>query len=36
MQLKEFIFPKGLETALEGKQLSSSNAQKILLARSIV
>jgi ABC-type bacteriocin/lantibiotic exporter with double-glycine peptidase domain len=40
MQLKEFIkgLPKGLETALfpEGKQLSSSNAQKILLARSIV
>jgi ABC-type bacteriocin/lantibiotic exporter with double-glycine peptidase domain len=40
MQLKEFIkgLSEGLETALfpEGKQLSSSTAQKILLARSIV
>ncbi|MBC5840008.1 ABC transporter ATP-binding protein [Flavobacterium sp. F-380] len=40
MQLKNFVksLPNGLETALfpEGKQLSSSNAQKILLARSII
>ena len=40
VQLSEFIksLPKGLMTPLfpEGKQLSSSNAQKILLARSIV
>jgi ABC-type bacteriocin/lantibiotic exporter with double-glycine peptidase domain len=40
MQLKEFIksLPQGLDTALfpEGKQLSSSNAQKLLLARSII
>lgn len=40
MQLKDFIksLPNGLETPLfpEGKQLSSSNAQKILLARSII
>ena len=30
--------PKGLETRIfpEGKQLSSSNAQKVLLARSII
>jgi ABC-type bacteriocin/lantibiotic exporter with double-glycine peptidase domain len=40
VQLTEFIktLPKGLETKIfpEGKQLSSSNAQKILLARSII
>jgi ABC-type bacteriocin/lantibiotic exporter with double-glycine peptidase domain len=40
VQLKDFVksLPNGLETALfpEGKQLSSSNAQKILLARSII
>jgi ABC-type bacteriocin/lantibiotic exporter with double-glycine peptidase domain len=40
MQLKEFVksLPDGLDTAIfpEGKQLSSSNAQKILLARSII
>ena len=40
IQLKEFVksLPNGLETAIfpEGKQLSSSNAQKILLARSII
>lgn len=40
VQLTAFIktLPKGLETKIfpEGKQLSSSNAQKILLARSIV
>jgi ABC-type bacteriocin/lantibiotic exporter with double-glycine peptidase domain len=40
LQLKDFVksLPNGLETALfpEGKQLSSSNAQKILLARSII
>ena len=40
VQLTDYIktLPKGLETKifLEGKELSSSNAQKILLARSIV
>jgi ABC-type bacteriocin/lantibiotic exporter with double-glycine peptidase domain len=40
VQLTSFIksLPRGLETAIfpEGKQLSSSDAQKILLARSIV
>ena len=40
VQLKDFIksLPNGLDTPLfpEGKQLSSSNAQKILLARSII
>ncbi|MDX6183850.1 ATP-binding cassette domain-containing protein [Flavobacterium sp. Fl-77] len=40
VQLSSFIKlqPKGLETYIypEGKQLSSSNAQKILLARSII
>ncbi len=40
VQLTEFIktLPKGLETRVfpEGKELSSSNAQKILLARSII
>jgi ABC-type bacteriocin/lantibiotic exporter with double-glycine peptidase domain len=40
VQLTSFIksLPKGLETPIfpEGKQLSSSDAQKILLARSIV
>lgn len=40
VQLTSFIksLPKGLETPLlpESKQLSSSNAQKILLARSII
>ncbi|GIZ08977.1 peptidase domain-containing ABC transporter [Flavobacterium sp. UMI-01] len=40
VQLKDFIksLPQGLFTPIfpEGKQLSSSNAQKILLARSIV
>ncbi len=40
VQLSSFIkaLPKGLETAIfpEGKQLSSSNAQKVLLARSII
>lgn len=40
VQLKDFVksLPNGLETALfpEGQQLSSSNAQKILLARSII
>lgn len=40
VKLGSFIksLPKGLETKIfpEGKQLSSSNAQKILLARSIV
>nr|WP_315219365.1 ATP-binding cassette domain-containing protein [uncultured Flavobacterium sp.] len=40
VQLSSFIKlqPKGLETHIypEGKQLSSSNAQKILLARSII
>ncbi|MFN7099564.1 MAG: peptidase domain-containing ABC transporter [Flavobacterium sp.] len=40
VQLSGFIkaLPKGLDTAIfpEGKQLSSSNAQKVLLARSII
>jgi ABC-type bacteriocin/lantibiotic exporter with double-glycine peptidase domain len=40
VQLTSFIktLPKGLDTLLfpEGRQLSSSNAQKILLARSII
>ena len=40
VQLTEFIksLPEGLSTRLfpEGKQLSSSNAQKIILARSII
>ncbi|MCG9791415.1 peptidase domain-containing ABC transporter [Flavobacterium algicola] len=40
MKLEHFIksLPQGLETPIfpEGKQLSSSNAQKILLARSII
>lgn len=40
LQLTSFIktLPKGLDTKIfpEGKQLSSSNAQKILLARSII
>lgn len=40
VQLSTFIksLPKGLETKVypEGKQLSSSNAQKVLLARSII
>ncbi|MGZ9676738.1 peptidase domain-containing ABC transporter [Flavobacterium sp. GNP001] len=40
VQLSGFIkaLPKGLETPIfpEGKQLSSSNAQKLLLARSII
>jgi ABC-type multidrug transport system fused ATPase/permease subunit len=39
MQLKEFIksLPQGLDSFFpEGKQLSSSNAQKLLLARSII
>jgi ABC-type bacteriocin/lantibiotic exporter with double-glycine peptidase domain len=40
MQLKDFVksLPKGLATPIfpEGKQLSSSNAQKILMARSII
>jgi ABC-type bacteriocin/lantibiotic exporter with double-glycine peptidase domain len=40
VQLTAFIktLPKGLDTKIfpEGKQLSSSNAQKILLARSII
>lgn len=40
VQLSSFIksLPKGLETRIfpEGKQLSSSNAQKMLLARSII
>ncbi|CAH0336904.1 Vitamin B12 import ATP-binding protein BtuD [Flavobacterium sp. CECT 9288] len=40
VQLTSFIksLPNGLDTAIfpEGKQLSSSNAQKVLLARSIV
>lgn len=40
VQLSGFIksLPKGLETRIfpEGKQLSSSNAQKMLLARSII
>lgn len=40
VQLSPFIksFPKGLETQIfpEGKQLSSSNSQKVLLARSIL
>lgn len=40
VQLSSFIklLPKGLDTHIhpEGKQLSSSNAQKILLARSII
>jgi len=40
VQLSPFIksLPKGLDTRIfpEGKQLSSSNAQKLLLARSIV
>lgn len=40
VQLTSFIktLPKGLDTKIfpEGKQLSSSNAQKILLARSII
>ncbi|SHL83539.1 peptidase domain-containing ABC transporter [Flavobacterium xinjiangense] len=40
VQLSSFIksLPKGLDSKLfpEGKQLSSSNAQKILLARSII
>jgi ABC-type bacteriocin/lantibiotic exporter with double-glycine peptidase domain len=40
IHLKDFVksLPNGLETAIfpEGKQLSSSNAQKILLARSII
>ncbi|RTZ09521.1 ATP-binding cassette domain-containing protein [Flavobacterium sp. GSP27] len=40
VQLTSFIklFPKGLDTRIypEGRQLSSSNAQKVLLARSII
>lgn len=40
VQLSSFIksLPKGLDTRIfpEGKQLSSSNAQKLLLARSII
>jgi ABC-type bacteriocin/lantibiotic exporter with double-glycine peptidase domain len=39
MQLKEFIksLPQGRHSSFpEGKQLSSSNAQKLLLARSII
>ncbi len=40
VQLTSYIksLPKGLETRIfpEGKQLSSSNAQKVLLARSII
>ena len=40
VQLSSFVklLPKGLDTHIypEGKQLSSSNAQKILLARSII
>lgn len=40
VQLSSFIksLPKGLDTRIfpEGKQLSSSNAQKVLLARSII
>lgn len=40
VQLSSYIksLPKGLETPIypEGKQLSSSNAQKLLLARSII
>jgi len=40
VKLGDFVksLPKGLETKIfpEGKQLSSSNAQKILLARSII
>lgn len=40
VQLSSYIksLPKGLETRIfpEGKQLSSSNAQKLLLARSII
>ena len=40
MQLTSYIktLPKGLDTRIfpEGKQLSSSNAQKLLLARSII
>lgn len=40
VQLSSFIksLPKGLETRVfpEGRQLSSSNAQKVLLARSII
>lgn len=40
VQLSSFIksLPKGLETRIfpEGRQLSSSNAQKLLLARSII
>ena len=40
VQLSDLVktLPKGLETKIfpEGKQLSSSNAQKILLARSII
>ena len=40
VQLTSFIksLPKGLDTRIfpEGKQLSSSNAQKVLLARSII
>ena len=40
VQLSSFIktLPKGLDTKIfpEGKQLSSSDAQKILLARSII
>ncbi|WKL45691.1 peptidase domain-containing ABC transporter [Flavobacterium sp. ZE23DGlu08] len=40
VQLSSFVktLPKGLETRIfpEGKQLSSSNAQKVLLARSII
>jgi ABC-type bacteriocin/lantibiotic exporter with double-glycine peptidase domain len=40
VQLTEYIktLPKGLDTKIfpEGKELSSSNAQKILLARSII
>ena len=40
VQLTSFVksLPKGLETRIfpEGRQLSSSNAQKLLLARSII
>ncbi|MGL5113273.1 MAG: ATP-binding cassette domain-containing protein, partial [Flavobacterium sp.] len=40
VQLSQYIksLPKGLDTAIfpEGQQLSSSNAQKILMARSII
>ncbi|MGO4906120.1 peptidase domain-containing ABC transporter [Flavobacterium sp. W20_MBD1_R3] len=40
VQLTSFIklFPKGLDTRIypEGRQLTSSNAQKVLLARSII